>query len=398
MPARMLFIMNLSFAIAAGIGFDLLYKKFGEKKTSKNLIISLSIVGGIALLSGLGAFSNMLNTPQELKSLVDEQGLLAFGIMVLIGFFAVFASKVKTNANIIGALLALIVFFDLYMAGEDFNKIDTNPNTFYSSMFNQMPELRDTLTPKYPNDIFRVNMRLYSPTGQTLAKPMEDAQGMLDYIMLIEGYNPLILNRMNPPIRNQEIVKDMKNIKYALGIDSSAGNLAFLRRDSRFGNAWLVYDYKYIPTKDLEDASKNNKFEITDNIDFRNTAVLEKQLSKAYSKENADSVQHSIKVKEYTFNNMTYSVTTNEPAIMVFSEIYYPDWKIYINGIETEMMPANFSFRACEVPAGTHTIEMKYESAEFKAGAAVSITTFIISILALIGFYFYEKKRHKEIN
>lgn len=393
MPARMLFIFNLSFALAAGFGIDQIYKGFNDKKVSKYLFIALSIMLGISFLGAFGAFTSILSTPEEVKSLVNEQGLLALGIIIVIGFLAVFASKVKTNQNLIGGIIALVIFFDLYSAGADFNKIDTNPNTFYSSLFTQAPSLRDTLTPKYPNDVFRVNMRLYGPKGQTLAKPMEDDQGMLDYIMLLEGYNPLILNRMNPPIANQELVKDMKNVKYALGVDSASQTLGFINRPTRFGNAWLVYNYKQVTTSELEEAAKNNNFALTNNFDFKNNVIVEKKLNNNYSGKASDSVAHSIKVQQYNYDMMIYKVNTEEPAVMVFSEIYYPDWKVYIDDKPTEMFPANFSFRAAEIPAGTHTITMKYESSEFKAGATVSIITFIVAISAFFGLYYFEKKK-----
>lgn len=54
-------------------------------------------------------------------------------------------------------------------------------------------------------------MRLNNDKGQTIAKPMEDNQGMLDNILLIEGYNPLYLNRMIVPIAPYSRIPEQKN-------------------------------------------------------------------------------------------------------------------------------------------------------------------------------------------
>ena len=393
-PVRMMFITILGFSLAAGVGFDALFGQ-EDKSLSKKLYIAFGSILGIALLGAFGAFTHIVETPEEFQSAVNQYGLLASLFALLTMFIALTANKLKYNSIIAGVGLIFVVFIDLYLAGADFNKTSAEPMTNYTSLFTNAPQMRDTLTPNFPNNVFRVKMRLNNDKGQTIAKPMEDNQGMLDNILLIEGYNPLYLNRMIVPIAPYSRILDMKNVRYSLEIDSAAGQLAFVNKPNAMGNAWFVYKANVIPTETLSKASVNSDMSIMSKYDFRNEVVVEEQPQISLSGDIADSVNHSVKLEKYENNYIKYSATTAQNAILCFSETYYPEWKAYINGKEAKLYAANYGFRAVELPAGTHTVEMKYESAAYSYGKMISISTILASIALYFGLFFYEKRKNK---
>ncbi|MCC6188723.1 MAG: hypothetical protein IT318_06785 [Anaerolineales bacterium] len=67
---------------------------------------------------------------------------------------------------------------------------------------------------------------------------------------------------------------------------------------------------------------------------------------------------------------------TPGPSYVVFSEVWYPGWRAWIDGVETPVYRANFAFRAVHVPAaGEHTIVMRFDPAAWKLGLAMTLLT-----------------------
>jgi hypothetical protein len=62
-------------------------------------------------------------------------------------------------------------------------------------------------------------------------------------------------------------------------------------------------------------------------------------------------------------DRQVFDTHTSRPALLVFSEVYFPGWKAVIDGEPTRIHVANHAFRSIFLPAGEHHIEFKYEPA-----------------------------------
>jgi hypothetical protein len=70
------------------------------------------------------------------------------------------------------------------------------------------------------------------------------------------------------------------------------------------------------------------------------------------------------------------AVTTPDPAYLVLSEVWYPGWRAWVNGVEVEVLRANFAFRAVPLAEpGEHVIEMRFEPWTWRLGLGVSAFT-----------------------
>lgn len=376
-PGRILFFTIMGLSLLSGFGFDYLWKNFKDKWVLINFSIALFIPMIFAFMASSGSIAYS-TTPTDLIPTIQSTGNLAL-LFILISFVVVILSNRFINPLYGGIIIILLSFSDLYIAGNAFNKGTINPNKAYELN----PEMKSLLTPKTPKEIFRTNMRVYEPVSFS---PMKRNQGLIDRIMLIEGYNPLLLSRARFDVPNVKQNLDMFNVKYKIEIDINKGSWNFVARDSNYPNAWFVNNYRVIDTKFIKDSLKNNTY------NFRDVVLLEEK-PKIELTNSTDSTEVKIDCLEYNNNNSIYKVSTSMAGFVVFSEINYPGWKAYIDKQPADIYKANYTFRAIPVPAGEHIVEMKYDSDTFRFGSMISIGTLVLSIIALV-FLVVRKENH----
>lgn len=133
---------------------------------------------------------------------------------------------------------------------------------------------------------------------------------------------------------------------------------------------------------------------VNQNFDPGKVVFVENQLNKAI-----DTVGDgaSVKVTDYRNESITLRANATGTNFLLLSEIYYPEWKAYIDGKETEIIKSNYFMRGLIVPKGEHTIELKFESEKFEIGKTASLTTNTIVMLALLfALYMLWKEKKQE--
>ena len=66
-------------------------------------------------------------------------------------------------------------------------------------------------------------------------------------------------------------------------------------------------------------------------------------------------------VKTYTPQKIEISAKTENPQLLFLSDNYYPGWKAFVDGRETKIYRAHYSFRAVLVPEGSHQVVFSYK-------------------------------------
>ena len=115
-------------------------------------------------------------------------------------------------------------------------------------------------------------------------------------------------------------------------------------------------------------------------FDPARTAILEEKPSESI--EVPDSAY--AKVISYAPEQIEYSVYTDKPALLVFSEIYYPKgWRALLDGEQDmKIYKTNHLLRSVVVPAGEHSIVFNFHPESYYLGLWISLVSLLLT-------YFY---------
>jgi hypothetical protein len=84
-------------------------------------------------------------------------------------------------------------------------------------------------------------------------------------------------------------------------------------------------------------------------------------------------------------NRLAVRVAARRPALLVLSEVYYPGWQARLDGRPVPLGSGDYVLRVAPVPAGEHTLELRFRSRTFLLGLGVSLVSLGAVILALRG-------------
>lgn len=151
------------------------------------------------------------------------------------------------------------------------------------------------------------------------------------------------------------------------------------------GNAWFVQSLKFVKNADAEMAGLNK-------LDTKHAAVADERFKAAL--DGSALGTGTVTFGEYQPNKLTYTVNSDKGGVVVFSEIYYPDWTVTIDGKPAELGRVNYVLRALKVPAGKHQIVMDFEPQSITTTNTIAYIALAL-ILVLFAFAVCRGKKRK---
>lgn len=182
-------------------------------------------------------------------------------------------------------------------------------------------------------------------------------------------------------------VLNMLNTRYYI-FPLQGGKTMPLFNPYALGNAWFVDEVKYVD-------NANEEIEALRSIDLARTVVVDKRFAGCVKPSAADSL-NAITLKAYKPNALTYEVNTAKGGTVVFSEIYYPGWRSYVDGKEVEHGRADYVLRAMNVPAGKHTVEFVFDPQSLHVTEGIAFTALAllaVGVLLAIGLPWYRWRK-----
>ncbi len=155
------------------------------------------------------------------------------------------------------------------------------------------------------------------------------------------------------------------------------GTVKILENREALPHAWIVHSARQTTEEEAL------KLLASGAVDPSETALLE-QAPPGLAVP-ADASGDRALVESYEANKMQIEVETGSKGLLVLSDVYYPAWKAYVDGEPVPLYRADHLFRAIPIPAGEHTVELRYESWPLRIGLAVStVTSLVFAAMILI--------------
>ncbi len=388
------------------------------EENKKKLFIALGISGGLALLFALapslaGDFTSdndkTYGFPQWLLQAVEEDrasmarkdAFRSLAFILLAGGVLWFWLKKKIKAVPALTTLAVLTLVDLWMVDKRYLNKENFEKNFISTQF-EPTEADNVMRADSTNGSFRV-LNLNNPFAETHTSY---------YFQSLGGYSPVKIRRYQDLIENDltgeiqfigetlnkgatslEFMKEarvinMLNTRYLKASENKTG---VITNPYAMGPAWFVQ--KVITVKD-----PNEEIAAVRTIDPKTDAVIDINKFKV-SKQQFDS-GGVIKQTEFRSNYISYDADNANSGLAVFSEIYYPEgWEFTIDGKEAELIRVNYLFRAAEIPAGKHKLEMRFRPKSYLVGNEISrYSTLLVYGLFITGIVLAFKKKGESEN
>ena len=148
-------------------------------------------------------------------------------------------------------------------------------------------------------------------------------------------------------------VLNMLNTRYFI-FPLQGGKTMTLQNPYTLGNAWFVDEVQYVN-------NANEEIDALHKVAPAKVAVVDKKFAELVKQTAAPDSLSSVTLVAYEPNDLKYEVDSEKGGVVVFSEIYYPGWQAYIDGVEAPHGRADYILRAMNVPAGKHTVEFKFD-------------------------------------
>ncbi len=213
-----------------------------------------------------------------------------------------------------------------------------------------------------------------APEMQSLFKSAATAQGDMSKVNGDSIYP--ILNMLNTkyfifPLQNNKTVP--------------------LQNPYAFGNAWMVDKVTYVD-------NANQEIDKLSKIDLHHEAVADSKFKEVLGTSKKQGAISTATLKKYEPNKLEYEVNTTSGGVLVFSEIYYPEWTATVDGVQVPIGRVNYILRAINIKPGTHKVELSFFPKSVDTTENIAYAAYAILVIAVLLIIFFEWKKKKGTN
>ncbi|MBN1639765.1 MAG: YfhO family protein [Anaerolineae bacterium] len=383
-PARAIVLANWSTAVLAAVGLDVLLGALSRRVRLwlRRLRWGLIALWGGLVVVGLPVLGHAVLTSRAVVPTdVLAQHVTSLGSLVVLvlllgaataGLWARLAGALSRSA--LGALATIAIAVDLLSLGA---YVEVEPNDPLVG-YRHEPEI--AMLQSDP-EVFRVETTAEVHGGWSpdwaLLYGMDDLNGI---------WNPLRLGAYDVltwvGIQREDPFYNLYNVKYLITSPQTpvpdhfvlvwdGGEHRIYQNTAVLPRAFVVYDV-VLASGDISALQAAR----AEGFDPRTQLAL-KQSSGAQSTPGAQTGDGEATVVRRGPNDLDLRVTTPADGYLFVGEMWMPGWVAYVDGEETEVLQANYTFRAVRVPAGTHDVHLAYKPAAWTVGLSLTLATVV---------------------
>ena len=183
-------------------------------------------------------------------------------------------------------------------------------------------------------------------------------------------------------------VLNMLNAKYFI-VPLQANQTVAIENPYVYGNAWFVDKVTYVK-------NANEELDTLGKLNLSHEAVADARFqSQLGESKNQDSTS-IVKLTAYEPNQLTYDVRSATGGIVVFSEIFYPEWTATVDGKAVEIGRVDYVLRALNVDKGHHKVVLTFDPKSVKQTETVAYLSYGVLLLVVLFAVYFKRKEDKK--
>ena len=405
-PGRWLIMTVFGIAILAAIGIDALI----QRKMKLNARVATGLL--IVVVVGLGLSSKFEAVPRNLM-----YWWIIVATVTVLALFS-FSQKIIRGTTLI-ALIGLLLFESNASANHQTPRLELSDKSISEITQDYFTDLKNG-----PGKILALT---YDRLGDDnyLLNTLRPNTNLLQNLKSIDGYDGGTWLQSRWVAAASAMTNDPFNIDLTI-----RSQIRFpVRSDvlARFGVRWVITDTEVLPAQQQligfkGPVFKSGTIEVWENTDWQGETLLYvatklhasttdvsntlKNLSesdgtkamierpgpqltcgKNCQPRTASSIFQSPDSGAVLFNN-------DQPSVLVLNQSWSKDWKVYVDGLRTEIFPVDVNMLGLQVPKGTHEVTYKYSP----SWVAPLLILSLLSALITFSLFFHRPKRRDDFN
>ena len=184
-------------------------------------------------------------------------------------------------------------------------------------------------------------------------------------------------------------VLNMLNAKYFI-VPLQDNKTVPIQNPYVLGNAWFVDKLNYVN-------NANQELEALGKLNLRHEAVADARFKAVLGEATPQDSTSVVKLTAYAPNQLTYEVKSTTGGVMVFSEIYYPEWTATVDGKPVEIGRADYVLRALKVDKGQHQVVLTFDPKSVKQTETMAYAAYVVLLLVVLFGLYAEWKRKQKV-